>query len=126
MVKFFNKAGKISEGDITIAEDLSIAVMNLISIEEHLAFSFMKSNNKKYFELINVIRKIRAKYLEKLIKSSKYENWCISKHLLSIVMRLLESSNKLFVFNREDEAIECLKDANYLYDLFLNIMVENG
>ena len=41
--------------DISAYEDLSIALMNLISLEEHFIFSYMKTSEKKYIEIENKI-----------------------------------------------------------------------
>jgi len=44
--------------DFSSDEDFSIAIMNLISIEEHLFFTYNKTKNEKYLELLNEVREI--------------------------------------------------------------------
>ena len=88
--KFKNKE-KI---DLSKEEDLSIAIMNLISLEEHFYFTAMKTNKSKYLDLLNSIREIRKKLLKELVKNPEGEVWCISKHLLSCSMRLIEVGTK--------------------------------
>ena len=57
----------IKEGgvDLSSDEDLSIGIMNLISIEEHLFFTANKTNKDKYYALLNEIREIRKLSLKK-------------------------------------------------------------
>ncbi len=108
-------------GDLLLDEDLSIAIMNLISIEEHLYFSGMKTNKKKYFKLLTSIREIRKKLLIEIVKEPEGEVWCISKHLLATAMRLIEVGNKLLAEKKEEKAHEKFYDAFYLYSLFWEI-----
>ena len=46
--------------DLSSGEDLSIGIMNLISIEEHLFYTFNKTKDSKYLDLLNEIRKMRT------------------------------------------------------------------
>ena len=59
----------IKEGgvDLSSDEDLSIGIMNLISIEEHLFFTANKTNKDKYYALLNEIREIRKTLLKEII-----------------------------------------------------------
>ncbi len=107
----------MSKADLTNKEDLSIAVMNLISLEEHLAFSAMKANNVFYLEMLRQIRKLRIKLLKMIIKNTEGEVWCISKHLLAATMRLMETSTK-YLEKEPKKALELERDAFDLYTLF--------
>jgi hypothetical protein len=104
--------------DLSSDEDLSIALMNLISIEEHMYFSGMKSGDEKYFDMLKDIRELRKKLLKKMVKSSEAEEWCISKHLLGASMRLIEVGNKC---KEKKEAHSMFKDAFELYSMFWGI-----
>ena len=86
----------VKEGglDLSSDEDLSIGIMNLISIEEHLFFTANKTNKDKYYVLLNEIREIRKTLLKEIIKDYEGEIWCISKHLLAASMRLMEVGTK--------------------------------
>ncbi len=109
--------GKAVESDITDKQDLSIAVMNLINIEEHLAFTAIKTNKKEYLAVLHAVRKLRIKLLKKLVVNTEGELWCISKHLLATTMRLMESATKHL--NKDDEeAYRLMKDAFDVYSLF--------
>lgn len=107
-----------SKGDLAKDHELSIAVMNLISIEEHLAFTISKCKKNEYIDIYNEIRKIRSKYLAKLVKNKDGEMWCISKHLLAATMRLFETGIKYAADNQKDEAMEYFNDAIDTYQLF--------
>src|SRR3990172_7827752 len=107
----------IDKVDLTKLEDLSMAVMNLISIEEHLAFTAMKTKKEEYLHVLDSVRNLRKILLKKLIKNTEGEMWCISKHLLATTMRLMETSTK-YINNDNKTALEFAKSAHDLYSLF--------
>ena len=111
---------KGKEADLSKEEDLSIALMNLISLEEHFYFSAMKTDNKAYLDMLNSIRTLRKTLLKKIVKNPKAEEWCISKHLLASSMRLIEVGTKELDDN-ENEANMYFKAAFELYSLFFAI-----
>ncbi len=118
--EFMDQVKKVEKGhklDLSSDQDLSIAVMNLISIEEHLFFTAKKTGNNAYFDLLFEIREMRKGLLKKLIKEYDGEVWCISKHLLSASMRLLEVGTKALATQRE-EAEEFFEKSYQLYNLF--------
>ena len=111
---------KNKEFDLSKQEDLSIALMNLISLEEHFYFSAMKTENKIYLDMLNSTRTLRKTLLKKIVKNPKGEEWCISKHLLASSMRLIEVGTKELQDN-EEEASFYFKAAFELYSLFFAI-----
>lgn len=121
LVAKVNELKKKGEIDLSSDEDLSIALMNLISIEEHLYFSGMKTGKKKYFEMLNTVREMRKKYLKEIVKDPEAETWCISKHLLAASMRLIEVGNKHLTKKEDKKAHEKFRDAFRLYSLFWGI-----
>ena len=106
-----------SNVDLTKLEDLSIAVMNLISVEEHLAFTAMKTKKVEYLHVLDSVRELRKNLLKKIVKNTEGELWCISKHLLATTMRLMETSTK-YINNDSKTALEFSKSAHDLYSLF--------
>src|SRR3990167_1585243 len=95
--QFLDKVKKLEKGeklDLSSDEDLSIGIMNLISIEEHLFFSGNKTGKSEYFDLLNEVREMRKDLLKRIIKDYEGEVWCISKHLLAASMRLMEVGTK--------------------------------
>lgn len=105
--------------DLSSGEDLSIALMNLISLEEHFLFSFMKTENNKYLRFLEQIRELRKKLLAKIVKKDDdSEKWCISKHLLATTMRLTEVGTKYLHDGKNKEAEELFLEAFNLYSLF--------
>ncbi|MEM0473166.1 MAG: hypothetical protein QXF88_00390 [Candidatus Aenigmatarchaeota archaeon] len=128
---FISKVDKVIKEkklDLSSDEDLSIGIMNLISIEEHLFFTAMKTGKDKYFVMLNEIREIRKRMLKKIIKDYEGEVWCISKHLLAASMRLMEVGTKQLSKGNKKEAKELFEDAYTLYTMFwgLNLGLINA
>ncbi|MDD4931205.1 MAG: hypothetical protein PHG66_03620 [Candidatus Colwellbacteria bacterium] len=113
--------GKKGKLDLSSDEDLSVAVMNLISIEEHLFFTGAKTGRSDYYDLLAATREIRKDLLKKLIKEYEGEVWCISKHLLAASMRLMEVGTKQLGQGNKAEAEDLFKKAYDLYSLFWGI-----
>ena len=120
-IKDIEEIKKKDSLDLSLGEDLSIALMNLVSLEEHFLFSFMKTQNKKYLEFLEQVREIRKKLLEKIVTKEKgdySEKWCISKHLLATSMRLTEVGTKYLHQGKQKEAEDVFLEAFNLYNLF--------
>lgn len=108
-----------NELDLSSGEDLSIALMNLVSLEEHLLFSFMKTSQQRYLEWLEQIRELRKKLLKKIVKKDGGgEEWCASKHLLASSIRLIEVGTKFLHEGKKKEAEDILYEAFNLYSLF--------
>ena len=90
--------------DLSAGEDLSIGIMNLISIEEHLFFTLQKTKNKNYLDLLNEVRLMRTELMKGIVKDPEGEVWCISKHLLSSSMRVMEVGTKELKKGNKKEA----------------------
>ena len=121
--QWLKKIEEIRKGDVDLSrdEDLSIALMNLISLEEHFYFSAMKTNNQKYLEMLNSVRNLRKTMLHKIVKNPQGEEWCISKHLLGSSMRLMEVGIKELSKQNMKEANQFFSSAFNLYSLFFAI-----
>jgi hypothetical protein len=104
--------------DLSSKEDLAIAVMNLISIEEHLFFTYNKTGKDKYLTLLNEVRQIRKQYLAEIVKNPEGEIWCISKHFLASSMRFMEVGTKMLNENKEKEAKDLFEKADSLWNMF--------
>ena len=114
--------------DISVWEDLSIALMNLVGLEEHCFFSYVKTQDEKFLKILETVRELRKKLLALIVKKDDdSEKWCMSKHFLASSMRLYEVANRLLHEGKEKEAKEMYKDAAELYGLFwtLNIDTKN-
>ena len=78
--KFLEKVKKLEKGeklDLSSDEDLSIGIMNLISIEEHFFFTYNKTQDRKYLELLDQVREMRKSLLKRIIKDYEGEVWCL-------------------------------------------------
>ena len=107
--------------DLGSDEDLSIGIMNLIAIEEHLFFTSQKTKKTKYLDLLNEVRMMRTDLMKKIIKDYEGEVWCISKHLLSGSMRLMEVGTKELKKGNKKEAEDLFNKSYKLYSLFWGI-----
>jgi len=119
--EFLTKINSLKENagvDLSTTEDLSIAVMNLISLEEHFVFTGLKTSKDEYFDTADEIRNMRKELLQKLMPEHEGETWCISKHLLSTTMRLIEVGNKHQTDKKKDEAKKMFESAYKAYSIF--------
>lgn len=125
--EFLKKIDSLKEKagvDLSTAEDLSVAVMNLISLEEHFFFTGMKTGKDEYFDTTLEIREIRKDLLAKLMPKHEGETWCISKHLLATTMRLIEVGNKLNSEGKKESAKEMFEKAYQVYSIFWALKLE--
>lgn len=119
--EFMNKVKKMEKGeklDLSSDEDLSIGIMNLISMEEHFFFTYNKTKDSKYLDLLNEIREIRKSALKRIIKDYEGEVWCISKHLLAASMRFMEVGTKALTKGDKSDAEDMFQKSYQLYSLF--------
>ena len=110
-----------SNVDLSRDEDLSIALMNLISLEEHFFFTAIKTDNQIYLEMLHSVRELRIALMKKIVKEPKGEEWCISKHLLAASMRLMEVGTKELSKGNKEEANNFFKQSFNLYSMFFAI-----
>lgn len=104
--------------DLSLEEDLSIAIMNLISLEEHFFFTGSKTGKSEYFDLLGQVRDMRKSLLARMIDSHEGETWCISKHLLAATMRMIEVGTKYRQNGKTKDAEELFSLAYKSYSLF--------
>lgn len=118
LIEKVNKLKATGELDLSMEEDLSIAIMNLISLEEHFYFTAEKTGSDGYFDLLNQTREIRKQLLAKMIDKHEGETWCITKHLLAATMRMMEVGTKLLSSGKKEESRDMFKKAYEVYSLF--------
>lgn len=117
-VERIDASKKVNPKDLSSDQDLTIAIMNLISIEEHLVFSGAKTGKNSFYDLIEDVRETRKKLMLKIIPSYEGEVWCISKHLLASSMRLMEVGTKQQSLGNKEQAYDLFNKAYDLYCLF--------
>jgi hypothetical protein len=110
--------------DLSTEEDLAMAIMNLISLEEHFYFTGAKTDKGEYFDMLIEVRSMRTKLLARLIDKKEGEVWCISKHLLATSMRLMEVGTKLQKEGKKDEAQEFFADSYKMFNLFFALRLK--
>ena len=121
MIEKLDAAKKANPLDLSSDQDLSIALMNLVSLEEHFFFSGAKTGKVGFYDLINTVRTMRKELMERIVKKSSGEDgevWCISKHLLAASMRIYEVGTKAMGAGHKKEAYELFAKAYDLYSLF--------
>ena len=119
MIKKVDDAKKVNPLDLSSDQDLTIALMNLISMEEHFFFTGAKTQKTGYYDMINTIRDIRKDLMARVVdKKAEGEIWCISKHLLAASMRLLEVGTKALSADKKEDAYSLFNKAYDLYSLF--------
>ena len=129
LVEKYDSLKKDNQLDLSADEDLTIAIMNLISIEEHLFFSGAKTGDTMYYDVLDEIRKMRVELLKRVIPKYGGEVWCISKHLLGSSYRLMEYGTKHLKKGDKKLAEQMFEKAYNLYSLFwgLNMgIIGNG
>ena len=111
--QWMEKIKEVKKGDFDLSrdEDLAIALMNIISLEEHFYFTSQKTGKNDYLDLMKEIREVRKALLERMINRHEGETWCITKHLLAATMRLIEVGTK----SRDEKYFDM---AYKLYSLF--------
>lgn len=117
-VEKMDAAKKVNPKDLSSDQDLSIGIMNLISIEEHLMFSGAKTGKHEFYDMINEVREMRKRMMQKIIPSYEGEVWCISKHLLASAMRLFEVGTKALASGDTETAYSLFDDSYELYCIF--------
>ena len=121
MVKKIDDSKKVNPLDLSSDQDLSIALMNLVSLEEHFFFSGAKTKKPGFYDLINTVREMRKELMERIVSKNGHEGgevWYISKHLLAASMRLYEVGTKAMGAGNKKDAYKMFEKAYELYSLF--------
>lgn len=124
LVQAADAAKKVNPLDLSSDQDLSVALMNLISLEEHFFFSGAKTGKTGFYDMINTVRDMRKELMERIVQKSNADNgevWCISKHLLAAAMRLMEVGTKALGAGNSADAYALFNKAYELYSLFWGI-----
>ena len=127
MIQKMDAAKKVNPLDLSSDQDLSIALMNLISLEEHFFFSGAKTQKTGFYDMINTVREMRKELMERIVKKSTAQTgevWCISKHLLAASMRLMEVGTKALSAGNTQDAYNLFNKAYDLYSLFWGINMD--
>lgn len=117
-VERMDNSKKVNPKDLSSDQDLTIGIMNLISIEEHLVFSGAKTGKTSFYDLIEEVRETRKQLMQKIIPAYEGEVWCISKHLLATCMRLMEVGTKQQSLGNKEQAYDLFNKAYDMYCLF--------
>jgi len=121
MTKKRTLAEKSSKYDIERKFDLFFKICNLTSLEEHSAFNFMQTGEKKWHDLWKFFREMRVRNVLVLLegKKLKYDEWCmVGKHFFNAFYRSLEVA----VGVDFEEAKKQIEEAKELFTIFWSIV----
>ncbi len=113
------------KGDVSLIEDLIVALQNLISAESHALGSYQmnkddKKESEKWIQTMNFLREIRTRWLQIIVtKEDNSQKWCISKHILSSAMCLAEVGNRYNSEGKIESAKIAYDDSGSLIGLFM-------
>lgn len=124
LVAKYDAMKKRDKMDLSSDQDLTVAIMNLVGIEEHFFFTGAKTGNNEYFDLILEVRNMRKELLQRVIKEYEGEVWCISKHLLAASYRLMEVGTKQLDLGNKQESYGFFTKAYKLYSLFWGLQMK--
>ncbi|HBB36580.1 MAG: hypothetical protein UX02_C0002G0073 [Candidatus Moranbacteria bacterium GW2011_GWC1_45_18] len=124
LIQKVDEMKKADKMDLSSDQDLSIAIMNLVSIEEHFFFTGAKTGKPEYYDMLQEVRAMRGDLLRKIVKNPEGEQWCISKHLLAASMRLMEVGTKQHKAGNQKEALELFEKSFDCYSLFWGINMD--
>lgn len=85
---------KMTDKDLSLNAEIAFVVANQIQVEEHSFKSFQDTGDKFYLDLWDESRRMRGKLMKEIVPLTDGEQWCASKHILSIFYRLAECSSK--------------------------------
>lgn len=118
------KLKKTGQVDLSMEEDLSLAVMNLVSLEEHFFFTGERTGKAEYFDMLAAVREQRKALMKKLLPQHEGETWCAIKHLLATTMRLIEVGTKLQADGKGGEAKDVFDRAYAMYSIFWGLRLK--
>ncbi len=119
-VKSVDDSKKVNPLDLSSDQDLTIALMNMISLEEHFAFSGAKTQKSGYYDLINTVRDMRRELMGRIVGENTAA-WDVSERLLAASMRLIEVGTKALGAADKSQAYKMFDRAYELYSLFWGV-----
>jgi len=104
---------KLNKKDVGFIDDLVYGLKNIISAEDHTSLSFALSKDEKWLEATDILRKMRSKWMDVLVKKDNEMLWCVTKHLLAVSMSLEEISNRYISMGMKEQSLEAIKDSGW-------------
>jgi len=110
--------------DVDMAEDASFFLQHALAAENHCQMSYMSTKDDVWIEIADMIRGDRSKLMYKLIKESKAQTYCISKHLLAMSQAMKELANRYTELKDTQSVKECLEASKNYEALFRLILAD--
>ena len=127
--QIINKIQELKKGknplDLSSKEDLAIGIMNLISLEEHFFFTYNKTKDSKYLDLLNQTREVRKNLLKEIVKNPEGENWCVPPNTniytnpAAKTINKITEGEKVLTANGKFSAISKIFKRNYSGEMVL-------
>ncbi|MEM3075066.1 MAG: hypothetical protein QW727_03955 [Candidatus Pacearchaeota archaeon] len=126
MVNLFkSKSEYINNKDVGYVQDFIFLIKNLYAFENHCLSSYSVTKDKIQLELAMKARRIRSKWMYKIIPESKNQIYCEIKHASGISMALIEIGNRHFEMSETELAKEAFQDAGEWEAIFI-LLSQNG
>jgi hypothetical protein len=107
--------------DVGEIHDAIFYLQNLIALEHHALESFASTKNETFIQIAEECRKKRSKIMYSMIKESKDQRYCMSKHALACAMACKELGNRKQTDKKYIESKEYFDDSAFFEALFILI-----
>lgn len=107
--------------DVGFIEDSLFMLQHLVSAENHAIESFSSSKKKIWSDVNKVIRRMRSKYLYRIVKEENEQGYCLTKHLLASAQGLKELANRYIEDGDAELSKECFEDSQTLEKIIMII-----
>ena len=112
---------KIIDRDIGFIEDSFGMICDMVAFEDHCDPSFVSTKDENNLSDKNWMRNMRSRYLDRIAKNTKGNDWCRLKHLCRIAKGLQELSSRFLSVGDIESSKQCAEDWGETYLKFLNI-----
>jgi hypothetical protein len=110
---------KLTDKDKGFNEDLINILLNITHAEVHATFSYFKNNDNNWLKISNEARKDRTELLDLITLKEDSEIWCFNKHILIVILGLIELSNRKYSEGKIDEAKNYLEKSKKWLGTFM-------
>lgn len=107
--------------DVGLSKDFLFFLKNIVAVEDHALSSYSQTKDKEQLELAMMSRRLRSKWEYRLIKKSKNQIYCETKHLSGVAMALVEVGNRFIETGEIKLAEECFEDSANMEAIVIHI-----
>lgn len=114
-----NNGERLTDKDKGFNEDLINILLNITHAEIHATLSYFKNNDDKWLRISNEARKDRTELLDLITLKEDSEIWCFNKHVLIVILGLIELSNRKYSEGKIEEAKDYLNKSSKWLGTFM-------